>query len=426
LGYAFKMTHPLESEVRPATILVDVQLQKTATEEHGASLQELRQLIETLGWGIVGTLSQKLQSPTAASLIGPGKLNELSELVKAPSTAESVVFDLELTPTQVRNIREATGVEVYDRPAVILEIFHRHARTKEAQLQVELARLKYLTPRERVSGAKERRGGGRGARGVSESFHEIERRKVRDRTGELQRELKAVHREQVERRRHREGLSKVAIVGYTNAGKSSLMRALTSSEVLVADRLFATLDTTVRALQPETQPRILVSDTVGFIRNLPHDLVASFRSTLDEALDASLLLHVVNAADPAFRSHIQVTKEVLEDIGAGKLPSLVILNKIDIADSSQKALLDKEFPEAIAMSALNAKDIEALRFRIVSFFLDNMAQAELVVPYGKEGVLGNIRENIHVLSESYDEKGIRLTIKANPDTVTALKRRLTS
>src|SRR6202011_2137165 len=174
--------------------------------------QELRQLVETLGWDIVGTLTQKLQSPTAGSLIGPGKLNELSELVKAPSMAESVVFDHELTPTQVRNIREATGIEVYDRPAIILEIFHRHARTKEAQLQVELARLKYLAPRERVSGAKERRGGGRGARGVSESFHEIERRKVRDRTSELQRELKAIHREQVERRRHREGLPKVAIV----------------------------------------------------------------------------------------------------------------------------------------------------------------------------------------------------------------------
>jgi hypothetical protein len=200
-------------------------------------------------------------------------------------------------------------VEVYDRPAVILEIFHRHARTKEAQLQVELARLKYLAPRERVSRAKERKGGGRGGRGVSESFHEIERREVRDRISELQQELKAVHREQVERRRHREGLPKAAIVGYTNAGKSSLMRALTSSEVLVADQLFATLDTTVRALQPETQPRILVSDTVGFIRNLPHDLVASFRSTLDEALDASLLLHVVDAADPALRSLIQVTKE---------------------------------------------------------------------------------------------------------------------
>src|SRR2546428_3347240 len=240
------MTRASESEVRPATILVDVQLQKTAAEEHDASLQELRQLIETLGWDIVGRLTQKLQSPTAASLIGPGKLEELSELVKAPRKAESVVFDHELTPTQVRNIREATGVEVYDRPAVILEIFHRHARTKEAQLQVELARLKYLAPRERVSGAKERRGGGRGARAVSESFYELERRQVRDRICELERELDGDHAVQVERSRHSEGLSKVANVGYTNAGKASLIRALTSTDVLFADQLFATLDTTVR------------------------------------------------------------------------------------------------------------------------------------------------------------------------------------
>jgi GTP-binding protein HflX len=315
-------------------------------------------------------------------------------------------------------------VKVYDRPAIILEIFHRHARTKEAQLQVEVARLKYLTPRERVSEAKERRGGGRGARGVSESLHEIKRREVRDRIGELQRELTAIHREQVERRRHREGVPKVAIVGYTNAGKSSLMRALTSSDVLVADQLFATLDTTVRALHPETEPRILVSDTVGFIRNLPHDLVASFRSTLDEALDASLLLHIVDAADPAFRSHIQVTRDVLESIGAGTLPSLLILNKIDAVDAGQKELLTKEFSEAIAMSALNPADIEALHARLVRFFLDQMVQVDLVVPYGKEGVLADVRKSISVLSESYEETGVRLTIKASPGTVTALKRRL--
>src|SRR5437870_8406576 len=307
--YRLKMTNPSESENMPTTILVDVQRQRIDADEHDASLQELRQLSETLGWEIAGALTQKMSSLTAASLIGPGKLEELSELVKAPPEVDSVVFDHELTTTQVRNIREATGVDVYDRPAIILEIFHRHAQIKEAQLQVDLARLQYLAPRERVVGAKERRGGGRGARAVSESFHELERRQVRDRIGELERELDGVHAEQVERRRHREGLSKVAIVGYTNAGKSSHMRTLTSSDVLVADQVFATLDTTVRALQPETQPRILVSDTVGFIRNLPHDLVASFRSTLDEALDASLLLHIVDAADPALRSHIQVTKE---------------------------------------------------------------------------------------------------------------------
>src|SRR5947207_13808689 len=291
---------------------------------------------------------------------------------------------------------------------------------------MQFARANDLELGESVSGAKERKGGGRGGRGVSESFHEIERRKVRDRISELQRELKAVHREQVERRRHREGLPKVAIVGYTNAGKSSVMRALTASEVLVADQLFATLDTTVRALQPETQPRILVSDTVGFIRNLPHDLVASFRSTRDEALDASLLLHVVDASDPSLRSHIQVTQEVLAGIEAGKLPSLLILNKIDAVDLSQEAVLKREFPDAIPMSALNPKDIDALYERLVRFFLDNMTQVDLVVSYGKEGVLADIRTSVHVLKESYDEKGECLTIKATPGMLTALNRRLAS
>lgn len=420
------MSNAAESGTTPTIILVQAQLQRTDVQEREASLQELRQLIETLGWTIARTLAQKMSSLSAASLIGPGKLEELSQLVKGPPKVDSVVFDHDLTTTQVRNIREATGVDVYDRPAIILEIFHRHARTKEAQLQVELARLNYLAPRERIAGAKERKGGGRGARAVSESFHELERRQVRDRIRKLRQELEAVHAEQVERRRHREGVSKVAIVGYTNAGKSSLMRALTSSDVLVADQLFATLDTTVRSLQPETQPRILVSDTVGFIRHLPHDLVASFRSTLDEALDASLLLHVVDASDPSLRSHIQVTREVLTSIGAGTLPSLLILNKIDAVDLAQRALLEREFPDAIPMSAFNPEDIEALHGRLVRFFLDNMTQVDLVVSYGKEGVLADIRKNAHVLKESYDERGVCLTIKATPATLTSLKRRLAS
>ena len=410
-----------ESGVTPATILVDVQLQRA---ERNASHQELRQLVETLGWTISATLTQNLSSLTAASLIGSGKLAELCELVKAHPEVDSVVFDHELTATQVRNIRQATGVDVYDRPAIILEIFRRHARTREARLQVELARIKYLAPRERVAGAKQRRGGGRGARAVSESFHELERRQVRDRIRELRLELDAILAEQVERRRHREGLSKVAVVGYTNAGKSSLMRALTASDVLVADQLFATLDTTVRALQPETTPRILVSDTVGFIRNLPHDLVASFRSTLDEALDASLLLHVVDASDPALRSHIQVTREVLESIDAGNIPFLLILNKSDAVDPAQSANLKGEFPLAIQMSALNPRDIEALRERILRFFLDDMTQVDLVVAYGKEAVLAEFRKNVHVLNESYGQQGLYLTIQATQATVTALQRQL--
>src|SRR6478736_2850872 len=278
----------------------------------------------------------------------------------------------------------------------------------------------------RSSGESSAGGGRQQGSGAGESGLDLDRRKIRDRLAELKEQLEDIQRDNDQRRSARRDQLRVALVGYTNAGKSSLMRALTGSAVLVADELFATLDTTVRALQPETTPRVLVSDTVGFIKNLPHDLVASFRSTLDEALDASLLLHVVDASDPSLRSHIQVTREVLESIDAGTLPSLLILNKIDAVDLAHEALLKTEFPDAIPMSALNPKDIEALHGRLVRFFLDNMTQVDLLVSYGKEGVLAEIRKNVHVLKESYDEKGVCLTIKATPGTVSALKRRLAS
>ena len=343
-----------------------MRLQKTSPEDYEASLKELERLVDTLGYEITATVTQKMTSLSAATLIGPGKLEEIAQQIKSGSQGlgkvQCVVFDHELTPRQIRSITDATGVSVLDRPAVILEIFNKHARTKEARLQVEIARVKYLAPRERATGRSERRGGGGpGEKGLGESAHELESRQIRDRIAELQRELEHIHEDQMNRRKHREGQPKVAIVGYTNVGKSSVMRALTSSEVLVADQLFATLDTTVRALQPETHPRILVSDTVGFIRNLPHDLVASFRSTLDEALDASLLLYVVDASDPAFRSQLEVTREVLAEIGAEKTTSLLALNKIDAVDAKMREALKAEFPDAMLISAFSPEDIKALR-----------------------------------------------------------------
>ena len=234
-----------------------------------------------------------------------------------------MLVDHDLSPSQARNLERATSAEVLDRSAVILAIFQRHARSREARLQVEIARLSYWAPRVREqSGGKDREGGGIGGRGAGESQLELDRRKLRDRIAELRAEIKAIEHEAGVRRQRREEQNKVALVGYTNAGKSSLMRALTGSGVAVADRLFATLDTTVRALQPETKPRVLVSDTVGFIKKLPHELVASFRSTLDEARDAELLLHVVDAADAAFPAQIEVTRAVLDEIGAqGSAPA---------------------------------------------------------------------------------------------------------
>jgi GTP-binding protein HflX len=213
----------------------------------------------------------------------------------------------------------------------------------------------------------------------------------------------------------------VALVGYTNAGKSSLMRALTASDVLVADKLFATLDTTVRALQPETKPRVLVSDTVGFIKKLPHDLVASFKSTLDEALEASLLLYVVDASDPTFRSQLDVTRSVLGEIGATGSPSLLLLNKIDRVDEAGRHALAEEFPEAVTLSARDPRDVSMLRDRIVAFFERDMVEDDITLRYGQEKHLGEIHERTRVLDEHYDEHGMRFRVKAHPDEIARLR-----
>jgi len=214
----------------------------------------------------------------------------------------------------------------------------------------------------------------------------------------------------------------VALVGYTNAGKSSLMRALTGSEVLVADKLFATLDTTVRVMQPETQPRILISDTVGFIKKLPHDLVASFRSTLDEALAASLLLFVVDASDPTFRSQMEVTRAVLDEIGATDIPSRLILNKSDQLTEESKTALRNEFPDAVLLSTRNPTDVRRMHGLILEFFETDMVDQDLVVPYEKTSLIANVRQDARVLQESYDELGITLKVRAHPDTLDRIKR----
>lgn len=377
------MSAPTEAP-RPKAVLVSVQLSGVTDAEQRSSLKELKRLCETLGFEVVGEVTQKRKGLGAATLLGEGKLVELAawtggtgvvpkgppgkkkateedeeeeedeteplDLAAPPAPtgeprATVIVIDHELSPRQLRNIEGATSAaEVLDRTGVIIEIFHRHASSRPARLQVEIARLNYVAPRLRATGGGERQRGGIGLRGAGESSVELDRRKIRDRISELKAELAAIEDESKTRRARRQEALRVALVGYTNAGKSSLMRALTGSHVFVADKLFATLDTTVRALWPESRPRILVSDTVGFIKKLPHDLVASFRSTLDEALEASLLLQIVDAADPVFRAQMQVTREVLEEIGAGDVPWILVLNKIDKVAQTEREELLKEFP----------------------------------------------------------------------------------
>jgi GTP-binding protein HflX len=286
---------------------------------------------------------------------------------------------------------------------------------------VEIARLKYESPRVRESPRGKERQRGRGA---GEAGLELDRRRIRDRITELKEQLESVQREQAVRRAQREGTRRVALVGYTNAGKSSLMRALTGSDVHVEDKLFATLDTTVRALAPEVKPRILVSDTVGFIKKLPHDLVASFKSTLDEALDASLLLHVVDASDPNWESQLAVTREVLAEIGAGSVPARLLMNKIDRVEPGLLASLRRALPDAWFISARAAEDAARVREGIQAFFEASYVDAEFVVPYDKQRLVSQMHEAGQVLAEQYEDSGILIRLRTDRETVDSLRARL--
>lgn len=428
--------------------MVGVQLPEVNDVDHQASLDELGRLVDSLGLKVVARVSQKRPALAKSAVLGAGKLKTLAKLTggsgvipsgakvkkqkkdldedddddseieveeDAPETeaekAQVVVVDHDLTPSQARNLERATGVEVMDRSSLILEIFRRHARTREAKLQVEIARLAYMAPRLRETGGNTERQAGRGA---GESSLELDRRKVRDRIAELRRELADISSEAQVRRQKRAENPVVALVGYTNAGKSSLMRALTGSQVYVADRLFATLDTTVRALHPETRPRVLITDTVGFIKKLPHDLVASFRSTLDEARDADLRLHLVDAADPAFRAQLQVTEEVLAELGT-QGPRWLVLNKSDRLDPETQAALQQEFPEAILMSAHRPQDIAQLRSRLIAFFEAGLTERMIFIPYTQQAKVAALHSQWRVLGETHDEQGTHLTVLAPAD-----------
>ncbi|MFT3926750.1 MAG: GTPase HflX [Myxococcales bacterium] len=452
---------------RPPALIVGVQLPDVSDEAFQASLKELARLADTLGLTVVGQVTQRRGALAAAAVVGAGKLRQIAaytggpgfvptyappgkrkeadpeqELAQAraedalarersehdddddgfdpdapgPSQqAELVLVDHDLTPSQMRNLEKATGADVLDRSMVILSIFQRHARTREARMQVEIARLNYMAPRMReASAGQDRQRGGIGGRGAGESALELDRRRVRDRIAELRRELENVKREADTRRSRRTQTDShtVALVGYTNAGKSSLMRALTGDEVYVADQLFATLDTTVRALKPETRPRILVSDTVGFIKKLPHDLVASFRSTLEEARDASLLLHLVDGSDPAFRDQYQVTREVLAEIAAGDNASLLVLNKSDKLDEATRKALEAEFPQALMLSAKDPEDVRRLHERIVAHFEQSMGEQEFLIPYSEQRFVAMLHERCRVLEENYEDEGTRIRVRA--------------
>jgi GTP-binding protein HflX len=424
---------PDEAASALRAVIIAVQLPGVDDAAFAASIAELHRLGRTLGVEVVETITQKRDALAAGTVLGSGKLAELQALAggppaddededeERPRAIDAVLVDHEITPSQARNLEKATGVEVMDRTAVILEIFRRHARSRAAKAQVEIVRLAYMVPRLREQGkGKDRQRGGIGGKGAGESSLELDRRKIRDRIAELSREIEGLVEEQRTQRARRREMNRVALVGYTNAGKSTLMRALTGSEVYVADKLFATLDTTVRPLVPPSKPRVLLSDTVGFIDKLPHGLVASFKSTLDEALEAGLLVQVVDASDPNWERQLEVTSEVLAEIGAGYVPRLHVFNKIDRVGDVQaearatQALLNR-WPEAVVMSARRPEDVTHLRERLVAFFSRDMVEEDLHVPYSRQQLRGEIFAACEVLGERYTEDGVVFRVRASAE-----------
>ncbi|OIQ98560.1 GTPase HflX [mine drainage metagenome] len=423
-------------------VVAAVQLPSVTDIEFEASLNELRELAKTLGYEIVRTFVQKRLNFDMKAYLGAGKRQEIYDFVNNQAELagfneiEALLVDHEISPSQARNLEKEVGCEVMDRTMVILEIFHRNARSRAARAQVEIARLGYMAPRLReaakLAGPQGRQRSGEGGRGAGESTTELDRRKIRDRIAELQQEIVAMEIErktQRARRQERKGLAAVALVGYTNAGKSTLMRALTGSEVLVANKLFATLDTTVRALYPESVPRVLVSDTVGFIKNLPHGLVASFKSTLDEALDASLLLHVIDASDPGFVRQLEVTDEVLEEIGANDVPRIRVFNKIDhvgddVAQAELDAALRVKYPDCVVMSARRPEEVAKLHQKIVEYFQQDLVEAELFLPWSAQQIRGAIYSTCQVLEERSADDGTFFRVRGEPDVVNNLHEQL--
>lgn len=466
-GFFSTLAGATPGDERPAAVVCAVQLPDVTDTQFASSLAELERLATTLGLRPIGRVTQRRGQLAPGVVVGEGKLAELAtwtggtgtvQAYRKPgstkrdsavesnpdralaadaviagaangpeNTATVVLVDHELSPTQQHNLERATGVDVLDRTSVILEIFHRHAKTREARLQVELARLRYLAPRLRSShSGGDRVRGGIGGKGAGESALELDRRRIRDRLAEIKAELERIEGGAEVRRGRRSELPTVALVGYTNAGKSSLMRALTSSEVYIADKLFATLDTTVRRLLPPTDPPILVTDTVGFINKLPHDLVASFRSTLDEAADCDLLLHVVDASDPAHAEQLAVTRSVLAEIGADLPPSLLVLNKIDCVDAAGRDELSALYPQAIQLSAKSPADVSALRTRLIEYFGGALEDGYFVVPWSQQKLVHAIYERTTVLDEQHDDSGTRMRVRAPKTVLANLRARLTA
>lgn len=411
-------------------VLVSVWTSGTQVDADNA-LAELKLLSETAGSEVLAGLVQRRSTPDPATYIGSGKVAEVKDVVVATG-ADTVICDGELEPAQLRNLEDRLGVKVIDRTGLILDIFAQHAKSAEGKAQVEMAQLNYLKQRlrgwggnlSRQAGGRAAGGAGIGGRGPGETRIETDRRRIGTRIAQLRRKLREMDQQRAAERagRRRHAVPSVAIVGYTNAGKSSLLNRLTGAGVLVEDALFATLDPTTRRSQTADGRVYTLTDTVGFVRHLPHDLVEAFRSTLEESMEADLLLHVVDASDPDPQGQIEAVRVVLAEIGAQSLPELMVFNKADKADDAVLMVLRAQYPGAVVASARTGAGIEALLVAIEEALPKPEVPIDLVVPYSRGDLVDRIHKEGLISSLDHTDHGTHVVARVRPDLADELRR----
>jgi GTP-binding protein HflX len=405
-------------------VLVGVWTEGTATDAEN-SLAELAALADTAGSRVLEGLIQRRGRPDPATFVGRGKVEELGAVVTSTG-ADTVIADGELSPSQLRNLEQRLKVKVVDRTALILDIFAQHAKSKEGKAQVELAQLEYLLPRlrgwgetlSRQTGGSARgggAGGGVGVRGPGETKLETDRRRINTRIARLRREIKALRtiRATKRARRHRNVVPAVAIAGYTNAGKSSLLNRLTGAGVLVEDALFATLDPTTRRAHAADGRVYTLSDTVGFVRHLPHQIVEAFRSTLEEVAHADLVVHVVDGAHADPQEQVRAVREVMAEVGAESVPEILVVNKIDVADEETLLRLKGRWPDAVFVSARSGRGVEELRATIEARLPRPAVEVRAVLPYSRGDLVARAHQRGKVLSEAHTADGTALHVRVD-------------
>ena len=405
----------------------------TGSSDHDIdyAMAELKLLAETAGSEVLEGLVQKRKAPDPATFIGRGKVDEVRQVVIATG-ADTVICDGELEPAQLRNLEDRVGVKVIDRTALILDIFAQHAKSSEGKAQVEMAQLQYLRQRlrgwggnlSRQAGGRAAAGAGIGGRGPGETKIETDRRRIKTRIAILRRRLRDLDsvRETKRSQRSRNQIPSAAIVGYTNAGKSSLLNRLTGAGVLVEDALFATLDPTTRRSQTTDGRVFTLTDTVGFIRHLPHDLVEAFRSTLEESVLADLLLHVVDGSDPDPFGQVSAVRTVLNEIGAAEVPEQLVINKIDAADAEMLMTLRGRFPEALFVSARTGEGMDELRARLEERLPRPEVEIRALLPYDRGDLINKIHTSGEFVSTDHTEHGTRVVARVNADLAGELAR----